>query len=167
MYYAKRHMFKTKGADWLFIVASALIWMTGLVITARDFRRQIAVKSFHCGWLNGLGLGLMVGGVGLRMLARKALGKQFSYALRTLDDHTLLTNAIYNWLRHPAYTGDLMFHFGIPILFASPRGLLIVLLLIPCMLYRIEIEENMLIERFGEAYRSYRRRSKKLIPFVY
>jgi protein-S-isoprenylcysteine O-methyltransferase Ste14 len=41
------------------------------------------------------------------------------------------------------------------------------LLLIPCILYRIRIEESMLVERFGDEYRNYRQTSKKLIPYLY
>jgi protein-S-isoprenylcysteine O-methyltransferase Ste14 len=39
--------------------------------------------------------------------------------------------------------------------------------LIPVFLNRIRIEERMLIEEFGDAYREYRETTRKLIPFVY
>jgi protein-S-isoprenylcysteine O-methyltransferase Ste14 len=35
------------------------------------------------------------------------------------------------------------------------------------MLYRTKIEEKMLIEKFGDEYRDYMKKTKKLIPFVY
>jgi protein-S-isoprenylcysteine O-methyltransferase Ste14 len=35
------------------------------------------------------------------------------------------------------------------------------------LLLRIEIEENMLVEAFGEEYREYQRNTKKLIPSIY
>jgi protein-S-isoprenylcysteine O-methyltransferase Ste14 len=41
------------------------------------------------------------------------------------------------------------------------------LLLIPCYLYRIKIEEDMLIARFGETYREYMRHTKRLIPRIF
>jgi len=33
--------------------------------------------------------------------------------------------------------------------------------------YRINVEEKALVEQFGEEYLDYRRKTKKLIPFVY
>ncbi len=159
-------MFNTKRADWYFIIPATLIWLAALIVTAWDFlKRQKAAYRF--GALNLIGLILMVTGVGIRRLSRKALAKQFSYALRILDKHELVTHGIYKYVRHPAYTGDLMFHFGVPLFFSSWYGFSVMLLLIPCMLYRIRIEEDMLIDRFGNQYRNYKRTSKKLVPYLY
>jgi protein-S-isoprenylcysteine O-methyltransferase Ste14 len=35
------------------------------------------------------------------------------------------------------------------------------------LLIRIEIEEKMLIETFGEEYIEYQRNTKKIIPYIY
>jgi len=61
----------------------------------------------------------------------------------------------------------LVYDPGIPLVFSSLYGFLITLALIPLILYRVEIEERMLIERLGDEYRAYMRRTKKLIPFIY
>jgi len=47
------------------------------------------------------------------------------------------------------------------------KSFLLMLGLIPLMLYRIKIEEKMLIEKFGDEYRQYMEKTKKLIPFIY
>jgi len=39
--------------------------------------------------------------------------------------------------------------------------------LIPLFLNRIRIEERMLTEEFGDAYRTYKKGTSKLIPFIY
>jgi protein-S-isoprenylcysteine O-methyltransferase Ste14 len=39
--------------------------------------------------------------------------------------------------------------------------------LVPLILYRIGIEEKMLIEKFGDEYVEYMKKTKKLIPNVY
>ncbi|MFN8371832.1 MAG: isoprenylcysteine carboxylmethyltransferase family protein [Anaerolineae bacterium] len=117
--------------------------------------------------LRRVALAAMVGGLGLRLRARYILGRQFSYALRTLPDHQLVTSDLYSVVRHPAYTGNLMFHFGVTIFFGSVRGLLIMLLLIPSIIYRTNVEETMLLRRFGKHYQAYQQRTKKLLPGVY
>ena len=39
--------------------------------------------------------------------------------------------------------------------------------LVPLILYRIRIEEAILMEEFGDEYREYMKRTKKLIPLVF
>ncbi|MFQ6077173.1 MAG: methyltransferase family protein, partial [Candidatus Bathyarchaeia archaeon] len=56
---------------------------------------------------------------------------------------------------------------GIPLFFSSLYGFLLMLGLFPCYLYRIRIEENMLLEKFGDEYREYIKKTKKIIPFVH
>jgi protein-S-isoprenylcysteine O-methyltransferase Ste14 len=38
---------------------------------------------------------------------------------------------------------------------------------VPCVLYRIRLEEELLIREFGEEYIEYRKHTKKLVPCVY
>jgi protein-S-isoprenylcysteine O-methyltransferase Ste14 len=159
-------MFKTKKVDWYFIVPASLVWISALIVTAWDFL-ELQKAADHFGFASLVGLIFMVTGVGIRVVARKTLGKQFSYALRILEKHELVRDGIYEHVRHPAYSGDLLFNFGTPLLFSSWYGFLVILLLIPCILYRIRIEESMLVERFGDEYRKYRQTSKKLIPYLY
>lgn len=161
----RAEIFKTKRADWLFIIPATLVWIVALGVTAWDFIKLQSDRRF--GFTSLVGLVLMVTGIGIRLAARKSLGKQFSYALRTLDTHELMRNGIYRYVRHPAYTGDLMFNFGTPLLFSSWYGLPVMLLLVPCILYRIRIEERMLVEKFGDEYREYCKTSKRLIPSIY
>jgi len=39
--------------------------------------------------------------------------------------------------------------------------------LIPIFLNRIRMEERLLTEEFGDAYRAYKKATSKLIPFIY
>ncbi len=56
---------------------------------------------------------------------------------------------------------------GVPVYAPSLYGLLVLSLLIPIFLNRIRMEEEMLSEEFGDAYRTYREAKSKLIPFIY
>ncbi len=155
---------RTLRSDWFyFILPSTLTWLGALAVTAHDFwvRRR---RVFRLNGIAVVGIASMIAGVVIRRIARRDMGKQFSIALRTLDDHVLVTDGIYARIRHPAYTGDLMFQFGVPLLFGSGRGLLVMLLLIPFVYIRIGLEERMLIEKFGDKYRRYRKHSGALLP---
>ncbi|HYB93264.1 MAG TPA: isoprenylcysteine carboxylmethyltransferase family protein, partial [archaeon] len=98
---------------------------------------------------------------------KRTLGKQWSLMVRTLPKHKLITYGIYKNVRHPIYFGVILGYFLVPIFFHSLYGLLITIFIIPIILYRIKIEERVLIAKFGKEYQDYMQHSKKLIPYVY
>lgn len=159
-------MFRTLAADWRFIIPATIVWLGALAVTAWEFL-QLRRPTYRFGCINSAGLAGVVSGITIRLIARRTLRKQFSYALRLRQDHTLVQHGIYRTVRHPAYTGDLLVQLGVTALFSSLGGFLLMLMLIPCFLHRIKIEEKMLVERFGDAYQEYRKRSKKLVPHVF
>ncbi len=113
----------------------------------------------------GLGM-ILLGGV-IRLVAIATLKSNFSGALRIREGHTLVKTGIYKWVRHPAYLGAIVLFLGIPVMLSSLLGFLVMLLLVPYLLHRTKLEEKMLIERFGAEYEDYIKHSKRLIPFVY
>jgi protein-S-isoprenylcysteine O-methyltransferase Ste14 len=50
---------------------------------------------------------------------------------------------------------------------SSVVGFVVTLSLVAILLYRIKVEEKMLLEHFGTEYADYMKRSKRLMPFVY
>lgn len=114
-----------------------------------------------------VGFVLVVIGVIIRIVAEKTLGKYYSYGLRILPNHKLVRYGVYKHIRHPISFAMLMYSFGASLIFTSVYGFTLMLGLIPFILYRIRIEENMLLEEFGDEYREYMKRTKKIIPFIY
>ena len=51
--------------------------------------------------------------------------------------------------------------------FASVYGFIVSFGFVPCVLYKIRLEEELLIREFGDEYIEYRKHTKKLIPYVY
>jgi protein-S-isoprenylcysteine O-methyltransferase Ste14 len=159
-------LFETEREDRVFVVLASLVFFFALFVSFWEF---VAVQGmvFRFSVLSVSGLILFVVGVGIRLAGKRALGKYYSYGLRVLPDHKLVTSGIYKYVRHPISLAVLVYDPGIPLIFSSLYGLLIVLGLIPLVLYRITIEERMLIQKFGDEYRDYMKRTKKLIPFLY
>jgi len=57
---------------------------------------------------------------------------------------------------------------GLAIGYSSLTGLIAIpVLLLPGLAYRMKVEERLLTEQFGDEYRVYAGKSKKLIPFVW
>jgi protein-S-isoprenylcysteine O-methyltransferase Ste14 len=148
------------------VVLASLVFSLALIVSFWDF---VTVQGmvFRFSEFSVTGLVLFVVGVGIRLAGKRALGKYYSYGLRVLPDHKLVTGGVYRYVRHPISLAVLIYGPGIPLIFSSLYGFLITLALIPLVLYRIEIEERMLIQKFGDEYRDYIRRTKKLIPFLY
>jgi protein-S-isoprenylcysteine O-methyltransferase Ste14 len=117
--------------------------------------------------LMGIGVGMIFLGLIIRIVAMGTLKKNFSNRLRIREGHTLVTNGIYHWIRHPAYLGLILIVLGIPVLLSSVLGFLVMFLVVPLLLHRIKLEEAMLIGQFGAKYEEYMSQSKRLIPFLY
>ena len=113
------------------------------------------------------GLILLVVGLTIALVAVFTLGRFYSSSLVTREDHRLITHGIYRFTRHPIYLGVLLVCFGPPVYASSLPAFLIMAILVPIFLNRIRIEEQMLTEEFGDAYRDYRKATSKLIPFMY
>ena len=58
-------------------------------------------------------------------------------------------------------------HFGFALVFFSLwGGVLLAIAALFCLL-RIRVEEEMLTEEFGDAYREYQKHTKMVIPYIY
>ena len=146
--------------------ARHVIIIFALLVTLLDF--AIFQKlTFRLSLVNVIGSSLFILGVSIRIAAIRTLGKYFLSDLTTLRNHRLIKHGIYKHIRHPAYLGSILFAIGIPLTFSSLYGFLLMLCFIPCYIYRIKLEENMLLERFGKDYLKYMKKTKKIIPFLY
>lgn len=115
-----------------------------------------------------VGVPFLATGIVVRIVARCTLGRQFSGYVQTSDGHRLVTSGIYRLIRHPAYLGYLCLLIGFPICFGSAGGLVLaVVACIPSLVYRIRVEEAALRNWFGDEYREYERRTRRIIPWVW
>jgi len=162
----KPFLCQTKKADWEFIIPASLIFFPALLVTLWDFTK-VQEMTYRLGLVNVVGLGLGLTGVSIRRVAEGTLRKYHSYVLRTTKKHGLIKQGICKHIRYPAYLGMLLYCMGIPMFFSSLYGFFLMLGFIPFILYRIKIEENILLEKFGDEYRQYMKETKKIIPFIY
>jgi protein-S-isoprenylcysteine O-methyltransferase len=111
---------------------------------------------------------LFFAGVFFRWYAIWILGRFFTVNVAIATDHRLIETGPYRYLRHPSYTGALLAFFMLGV--AMGNFVSLFCMTIPIFLVfrnRMQIEEEALIEAFGDTYRSYMQRTKRLVPFVY
>lgn len=128
-----------------------LVIMAGVTIYAFG-------STWHDPWgpMRWAGAVLLVVGFLLSGLARVQLGESFSVAP---EAHELVTRGLYSRIRSPIYVFGLVGIAGLFLVLGQPLGLLLVVFLIPVQWIRTRKEAKVLEEKFGDAYREYRRRT--------
>lgn len=114
------------------------------------------------------GLSVFLIGFIIRWLSIFQLNKEFTVDVAINKKHQLRTDGIYKNIRHPSYLGLALICLGLSIGTNSLVSLFIIN--IPIFLaihYRIHVEENMLIQEFGETYREYIINTHRMIPKLY
>jgi protein-S-isoprenylcysteine O-methyltransferase len=165
--YAKRRGQRDAAAD---AGSLRLIWIVVLVCLAAAF---FVARAFPDGTYRDLdaariaGLAIFVPGAVLRWYAIFYLGRYFTVDVRVTEHQHVVDTGPYRFIRHPSYTGALMEFFGFGLCIGNAYSMLLLIPVAIVFAYRIRVEEAALEQGLGEAYASYRRRTKRLIPFVY
>lgn len=114
-------------------------------------------------WLGGqtvFWLGIFIG-----VWARETIGKHWAHAAeyQILDDHKLITEGPYKYIRHPIYTALFAIFLGTQLITPSWFSLL----LIPLYLYirwQAQKEEKLLSSVFSGSYSDYQKKTGRLFP---
>jgi protein-S-isoprenylcysteine O-methyltransferase Ste14 len=114
-----------------------------------------------------LGVSLYMVGGALRIWPIFVLGRRFSGLVAIQPGHELVTDGIYRIIRHPSYLGMFVLMLGWALSFRSGIGVILASFIVPPVLARIQSEETLLREQFGEACDAYYRRTWRLIPGIY
>lgn len=149
----------------LFLIAAALRMGPGARPRPGFFggRAALFVPSAALGWTAAA---LVVIGIAFAIWARVALGRNWSPRPSMKQEHELVTNGPYVYVRHPIYTGMLLAAFG-SALTGSGFAIGVFVLASVLFLSRIPREEKIMLELFPNAYPQYQAKTKRLIPFVW
>ncbi len=115
-----------------------------------------------------IGLFLLIVGMVIRWKAIYQLGKAFTVNVAVSSTQKIKENGLYKKIRHPSYSGLLLEFLGLSLLFNSWYPLLVINIPIICALvYRIKVEEGLLSHFFGSDYEEYKKRTKRIIPYIW
>jgi methanethiol S-methyltransferase len=79
----------------------------------------------------------------------------------------LITEGVYQWVRHPLYFGTTLFFIALFLMIPTDSILLSIVFGFVYIIIGIEFEEAKLRQIFGEEYTQYVRGKKKFLPFLY
>ena len=129
-------------------------------------------------WMNWSKIGLPESirwlGVGIGVLCTfgiywlfSSIGSGITPTSATRKEHKLVTRGIYRWIRHPLYTigSSFIISFGMMAdnWFIAAFGILAFIL----MASRTPKEEANLVEKFGDEYREYMKRTGRYLPRLF
>ena len=156
--------------DWTYL-PFIVITSAGFIAAGLDF---VLLQNLQFQVFTLFGLFLLAIGGYVRFKARLELKEKARFdslaatgKLQTMKNHQLVKDGLYQHIRHPIYLGETLRNLGIVMLLSSAYGVLFIVVATVILLFRIGIEEKLLIEVFGEDYKEYQRNTKKLIPHIY
>ncbi len=119
-------------------------------------------------WAQWVGVVLGVASVPLIWWVQHSLGSNFSTVLHVREEHTLVMQGPYRWVRHPMYT---VLYMNLTAAFLLSRNLLIggffLGALTIIVITRLKNEEAAMVEKFGDEYRRYMQRTGRFLPKLF
>ncbi|HCO94128.1 MAG TPA: isoprenylcysteine carboxylmethyltransferase family protein [Phycisphaerales bacterium] len=120
------------------------------------------------GWSGWVGIVAFAGAIFMLWRSHADLGRNWSAKLRITGQHSLVTNGVYRYIRHPMYTSHTLWAIAQGLLLSNwLAGWAFLVLSLPLYIVRIPKEERMMLEHFGEEYRQYMSRTGRLVPRVW
>jgi protein-S-isoprenylcysteine O-methyltransferase Ste14 len=114
------------------------------------------------------GAGLFAAAMWTFRRTHKALGKNWSISLEVREKHELISSGPYALVRHPMYTSFLLMAVGQALLLANwVVGMAGLIGFVVLFFLRVDEEERMMVELFGQEYGAYMNRTKRIIPYLY
>jgi protein-S-isoprenylcysteine O-methyltransferase Ste14 len=137
-----------------------VVWAIWSVFSFADYPPRIALLV--------AGTACLVSGLWLFYRSHADLGRNWSVTLEVRDLHELITQGVYQRIRHPMYTSLCLYAIGqalvVPNWFVGLADLVPFTIL--CAV-RLTTEEKMMLETFGADYAAYKAKTKRMIPGVW
>jgi protein-S-isoprenylcysteine O-methyltransferase Ste14 len=163
-------MTKISTKDWLhnsrgewYLIGQALFTLAVLFAPRLDGHAPswFDITIIAGGALCIVGLSFVVlGSIGLGQ------GRSLSAFPKPNNNATLVTNGIFSVVRHPIYSGFIIWAFGWSLIWSSVAAVVATLALLFFFDFKARREERWLEAKFSD-YTAYKQRIKKLIPFLY
>jgi protein-S-isoprenylcysteine O-methyltransferase Ste14 len=110
--------------------------------------------------------GVLVGIVCLPFLVwiHRTMGRYYLDRLELRDDHELITSGPFSRIRNPMYLVLLTYAAAMGLVTSYLLNILFSLITIASMNWLVSQEEEMMLERFGDEYRTYMKRTGRFLP---
>ncbi len=116
-------------------------------------------------WLSWVGTVLFAGAALLLWGTHQAMGRNWTPTLGLREDHHLVTEGVFHYIRHPMYAAHLLWALAAPLILTNwIAGFSMLIPQIAQYWLRVGAEERMMLEAFGDQYRTYLDRTGRIFP---
>ena len=142
----------------LFMLCGQLIVVGGIT--------EYYLRHLRLSWpIFAAGLLISIASFAIRRSAIRALGRFWSLHVEMREGHEFVQSGPFAYARHPVYFSMILELLGIGMMLGAWWTLAAVFLIfIPTMFARVRMEEQALIEQFGEPYRTYKQSTPAIFP---
>ena len=148
------------------IRVAGLVLFLGVAAFMIDPARMAWASTPLPEWLRWSGVVLGVVAALAELWTLRSLGPNLTDTVVTRQTHTLITRGPYRWVRHPFYVCMLLFVTSAALMMANWFVLACGVVTFALLALRSRIEEQKLLDRFGEPYRAYRAATGRFLPGI-
>lgn len=116
---------------------------------------------------NSLAFCLMTAGIAVMVIAIKNYDWKGFSGISEETNYIPVTAGMNKYIRHPLYSGTMLFVIGFFIWQPFLKNLLLMILMWVYLVIGMMVEERKLVQQYGEYYKNYQKRVKKIIPFIW
>jgi protein-S-isoprenylcysteine O-methyltransferase Ste14 len=158
---ARAPFYKTTRGEW-YVIWQVLLMSTVLFGSRGEGGWRFPPTMFS----TGAGILLILAGIVMLLAAKSNLGSNLTPLPHPKDNATLVTTGLYQFVRHPMYSGGILFAVGWTLVVHSWMTLIYAVILLIFIDIKSRREERWLVEKFPE-YSDYQKQVRKLIPYIY
>jgi protein-S-isoprenylcysteine O-methyltransferase len=143
----------------LFLLAGFLMLGGGIA--------EFVLKGQHISWpMFVAGWVIALFSLAIRRSAIAALGRFWSLHVEIRENHQLVKDGPFRFMRHPTYFSMILELLSAGVILGAVYTVAVVFLVfIPALYLRLKLEEFALVEKFGDAYKNYQRTTPAIFPY--
>jgi len=159
-------VFKDKPKTYLQTLPLVLSTLALVVLIVSLFQvGTLEYKTEHQ-TLRVIGLAFYITFSWVQIWSTKVLGDNFSQDIAIKRDHHLVTKGPFKFIRHPQYLSQFLMDLGGAAATLSFVLAPLALIQIPFLFMRASLEDKLLEKHFGENFRSYKKKTGMIFPFI-
>ena len=169
-WYGRKHSQDTvtdQRSEGLAVYMLMFLWGVAQVIALTYvFSPWLDFANYHLPiWAGWVGVPVFAAALWLLWRSHADLGRNWSPFLQVVEAHSLVAEGAYRHVRHPMYAAHGLWGIAQALLLQNwIAGLGGLAAFIPVYVLRVPREEQMMLEHFGDEYRSYMNRTGRVIP---
>jgi protein-S-isoprenylcysteine O-methyltransferase Ste14 len=148
---------------WILYISISFGYWLSFIIGSTKIGRIYPWNTFFT-----IGFVLIFIGLIIRISSILTLKRQFTYTVTKIENHQLIENGLYKYLRHPGYLGQIVIFTGVAT--SLSNWISVIFMFVPVLagyIYRIAVEEKFMVNEIGQSYIDYKKRTNRLIPMIY